>query len=87
MYEWDEAKRQETLMSRGINFASVADFDWDSALILHDNRARYGEQRFRAAGLIDGRLHMLVFTPRGGKIRIISLRKANRREITKWQDR
>lgn len=87
MYEWDEAKRQENLISRGVDFASAAIFDWYNALILTDNRVSYGEDRFRAAGLIAGRLHMLVFTPRGGKIRIISLRKANKQEIKQWEDR
>ena len=40
-----------------------------------------------ATGLIDGRLHMAVLTPRGSALRIISLRKANERERRRWENR
>jgi uncharacterized protein len=45
----------------------------------------YGERRFQALGLIAGRLHALVFTPRAGLVHVISLRKANRREIKLYE--
>ncbi|MHC1729094.1 MAG: BrnT family toxin [Syntrophobacteraceae bacterium] len=41
--------------------------------------------RYRAFALIDSRLHALVFTPREGAIRVISLRKANRREVLRYE--
>jgi uncharacterized DUF497 family protein len=44
----------------------------------------YDEHRFRALGPIDGRLYALVFTPRAGKVQLISLRKANRRETKRY---
>ena len=44
----------------------------------------YGEPRFRAYGVIDSRLYCPVFTPRDGDTRIISLRKANRREVNDY---
>ena len=50
------------------------------ALIDRDTRHNYGEDRFQALGMIDGRLHFLVFTMRGDALRAISLRKANSRE-------
>ncbi len=46
-----------------------------------DDRVSYGEERFIAKGDIAGRLHVCVHTLRGATYRIISLRKANRREI------
>jgi len=38
-----------------------------------------------AAGLIDARLHVLVFTPRDGKVHVISLREANLREVKRYE--
>lgn len=51
------------------------------AFIVEDRRRDYGERRYQAMGPIDGRLHVLVFTPRAGAIHVISLRKANDREL------
>ncbi len=86
-YEWNETKRAATLTERGIDFADMARFDWDSALVVTDDRKDYGEPRLRALGLIDGRLHAVVVTPRGDTLRIISLRKANKREQKLWENR
>lgn len=79
-YAWDEAKRAKTLSERGIDFAVVEDFDWDSAQIRVDRRRDYGEARRIARGLIKNRLFILAFVLRGDVIRVISLRKANKRE-------
>ena len=54
-------------------------------MIAEDLRKEYGERRFQALGLIAGRLHAMVFTPRAGKIHVISLRKANRREMKRYE--
>ena len=54
-------------------------------LIAEDLRKKYGERRFQALGLIAGRLHAMVFTPRADKIHVISLRKANRREMRRYE--
>jgi len=80
-YEWDEKKRLANLGSHGVDFVSVREFDWDTALIAPDTRREYGEARFVALGIIEDRLHVCVFTDRPGVRRIISLRKANRREV------
>ena len=87
IFEWDEAKRQAALATRGLDFAAMERFDWPTAVIREDTRRDYGEVRLRAMGLIDGRLHEAVFTPRGGRVRIISLRKANERERRLWDAR
>lgn len=54
--------------------------DFDSAVAVEDTRKAYGEFRLRVLGFIDSRLHAAVITPRGSKIRVISLRRANKRE-------
>ena len=84
MPDWDEDKRQTNLAKHGVDFAAVEGFDWSSAKSEPDVRADYGEERFESVGLIADRLHVLVFTTRGGRRRIISLRKANPREIERW---
>lgn len=50
-----------------------------------DRRKDYGELRFQALGFIEERLHMLVFTPRGADTHVISLRKANKREVNRYE--
>jgi uncharacterized DUF497 family protein len=82
---FDSAKSEKTLRERGISFEFAAGFEWVSALIVEDFRRDYGERRFQALGLIENRLHMLVFTPRANKAHVISLRKANEREIKRYE--
>lgn len=86
MWDWDEGKRPRTLQDRGIDFADVARFDFEAAEIRPDLRRDYGEPRFRVIGMLDGRLHVLIFTPRAGGVRVISLRRANARERRKWPE-
>ena len=78
--EFDPEKNARNIRDRGISFDQAPEFDWDSALVWSDTRQDYGEERFIALGLIGERLHSLVFTVRGNAVRVISLRKANRRE-------
>ena len=56
-----------------------------AGLIVEDFRKEYGERRFQALGLIGDRLHMMVFTPRANKAHVISLRKANKREVKRYE--
>jgi uncharacterized DUF497 family protein len=81
MIEWDEAKRRANLAKHGIDLADALRFQTDTALVVEDDRYDYGEVRYQALGLIDGILHFLVYTPRGNVRRVISLRRANRKEI------
>jgi uncharacterized DUF497 family protein len=84
LYAWHERKRVSNLRKHGVDFAIVQNFDFETALVLRDNRKNYGEERYRAYGTINGRLHALVFTRREGRIRVISLRKSNTREIANY---
>jgi uncharacterized DUF497 family protein len=61
---FDSAKSDKNLLECGISFELAAGFEWVSALIVEDLRRDYGERRFQALGLIENRLHMMVFTPR-----------------------
>ena len=87
MWDWDEDKRQVTLLLRGLDFAVVRSFDLNTAQIDPDDRRDYGEARFNATGMIGERLFIVVFTPRGERLRLISLRKANGREKIAWENR
>ncbi len=60
-------------------------FDWHIATHEADSRTDYGEARIVTTGYIGNRLHILAWTPRNGRIRIISLRKANDREQKAWR--
>jgi uncharacterized DUF497 family protein len=78
---FDPAKNARNIALRGISFERAVDFDWSLALVLEDLRRDYGEPRYRALSVLAGRLHVLVFTRRDERIHVISLRKANKREI------
>ena len=82
VFEWDEAKREETLSRRDVDFASVEHFDWDTAVI--ERSDRHSEIRYMATGYIFNRLHRVVYTIRDDKTRIISLRRANARERRRY---
>ena len=79
------AKSEKNVLVRGVPFELEAEFAWDGALIVEDLRKGYGERRFQALGLIGDRLHMMVFTPRANKAHVISLRKANKREVKRYE--
>lgn len=82
---FDPAKNASNIARRGISLERVADFDWVSAMVAEDRRRDYGETRLRIFGLLDGRLHIAVVTPRGDGLRVISLRKANSREVRLYE--
>lgn len=79
-YEWDEGKAKANLAKHGVSFESVHDFQWDLALEREDRSGNYGERRWIAIGFIGLQLHVLIYTERGEKVRVISLRKANKSE-------
>lgn len=83
--EFDPEKNARNVELRGLPFDLVADFDFDSALVARDAREDYGEDRFIALGLIGERLHVLAYTMRGDRLRVISFRKANAREIERYE--
>ena len=82
---FDPAKNRRNVELRGIAFELAVDFEWSSAVVAEDSRRDYGERRFSALGFIESRLHVLVFTPRAGNVHVISLRKANAREVKRYE--
>ena len=56
-------------------------------IIRQDHRFSYGEDRYELIGRIEGRLYVLIYTPRQDGIRIISARKANPREVKRYENR
>lgn len=77
---FDPAKNEQNIAERGISFELAADIDWETAQIREDTRKDYGETRLFILGMIRDRLHALVITPRGDDVRVVSLRKANKKE-------
>ena len=82
---FDAVKREKTLRGRGLDFARARVVFDGLTITLPDQRQDYGEPRFITAGWLDERLLVLVWTPRGLARRIISMRKANEREIDKYK--
>ena len=85
--EYDPGKSEKNVSDRGISFELVSGFDFDTALIVQDTRHDYGEPRYQALGYIDSRLYALVFTTRDQVVRVISLRKANLREVKGYEQK
>lgn len=81
---FDPAKNATNIASRGLSFELVEQMEWATALMEEDTRKVYGERRFQVLGFIGERLHAMVFTPREGKVHVISLRKANSREVKRY---
>lgn len=78
--EFDEAKRQTTLVCRGLDFADAGLLFAGLMATRPDNRRDYGEPRFQTIGLLHGHAAMVVWTPRGDARCIISTRYAHEYE-------
>ncbi|QHJ01434.1 BrnT family toxin [Xylophilus rhododendri] len=78
-YTCDPAKLAANVAKHGIWFTAAEDFDWETAVVevVHRN----GEARLMALGLIGERVHVMVVTLRETCVRIISLRKASKKEV------
>ena len=76
---FDPAKRARTLAERGLDFARAAEAFAGRHLTARDLR-HSEEERFITLGVLDARMVVLVWTPRGGSRRVISMRNANARE-------
>ncbi len=87
MIEFDEAKRAATLEARGLDMARADEVFTGATLTVEDDRRDYGEDRFITIGFLDDVMVVLVWTPRDGAYRIISMRKANERERTLYTPR
>lgn len=85
-FEWDEAKSEACHAERGFDFAyAVRVFLDPDRLIEPDDRFDYGEPRHRLLGRIEGRIFVVVYTSRGKRFRLISARKANQKEVRRYE--
>jgi uncharacterized DUF497 family protein len=84
---YDPVKRDKTRDERGLDFGDAAEVFAGVTLTLEDDRQDYGEPRFQTYGLLDGRLVMVVWTPRGADRHVISMRRCNAREKARYQAR
>ncbi len=85
-FEWDSVKNAGNIEKHGICFEDAAVVFLDmNAVIIPDNRFDYQEERFIITGAITGRVHVVAYCERANDvIRIISARKANRREQKRY---
>jgi uncharacterized DUF497 family protein len=84
VFEWDERKRCSNLLKHGLDFADCAAVFGRPALTWVDDRYDYGETRYVTLGVLQGKVVSLVHTVEGDFIRVISLRRANRREQAQY---
>lgn len=82
--DFDPIKNKKNIRERGLSFERASEVDFNTALVLPDTRKAYGETRYVALCYLDQRLHVLCFTETDEGIRIISFRKANAREVSKY---
>ncbi len=82
--EYDPLKNDKNIRERGISFDAAYNFEWDDAIYLIDFRQIKNELRINSIGYIGERLFFITFTLRSHIVRIISLRKANKREVSKY---
>jgi uncharacterized protein len=83
---FDPAKNVRNIDVHGISLERAKEFQWETAVNREDARFDYGERRYRAFGLIGSRVYVLIYTPREGRLHAISLRKANKREVRRYED-
>ena len=76
------AKNETNLVAGRPDFTIIEEFDWETAVVLPSHRGV--ETRWTALGLVGDRLYHVVFTERGERTRIISLRLASRRERDRY---
>jgi uncharacterized DUF497 family protein len=83
---YDPVKNAENIAKGRPSFAEVVGFDFDTAQVCIDDRRSYSETRYIAYGCVGHRIHALVFTETFFGIRVISFRKANHREVKKYEN-
>lgn len=87
LFIWDEEKNHSNLSKHGIDFNDVKDVFLNPVILKEDNRFDYGEKRWNALGVLTDIVIVLAYTLRNGRIRIISARKANKKERNSYYER
>ncbi len=81
---FDLDKSQTNFEKHEVELAKASAIDWETLLAVEDTRFEYGEVRMIGYAYIELRLYCVVFTDRDNERRIISLRKANSREVKRY---
>jgi len=84
-FEWDEVKATANFAKHGVRFEDTSEFEWELSVDKLDLRKDYGETRVISTSTIRGRPHVLVYALRSDSVRVISLRKANKRESSNYE--
>ena len=79
--EFDPAKDTANQKKHGVSLAIAGELDWEAALVWVDDRFEYNETRMFALAPKTNILYYVAFVDRGEVRRVISLRRANRREV------
>lgn len=88
MFEWDDQKAERNQSKHSVNFPfATRAFDDENRLTVIDRRDDYGETRYITLAKIDNRVYVVAFTFRSSNIRLISARKANTREVKRYENR
>ena len=80
--EFDADKDRGNIAKHGISLSRAVELEM--LAVLRDDRFDYGEERFRAWGLIGDISYCLAFSTRNGKVRAISLRRAHKKEMDRY---
>lgn len=80
---YDLSKRARALADRGLDFEDAALVFEGVTVEVEDTRKDYGERRIICYGMLEGRIVVVGYTPRGTVRHVFSMRKANDREQTR----
>ena len=80
MIDWDERKRQSNLKKHGFDFVDAKETFDGITFTYEDDRIAYVEQRFVTLGSLRGTVVSIIHTEKNDHIRVISVRKATKRE-------
>ena len=83
---FDATKNSTNILKHGVSLADATLIEWGTLRAKSDTRHDYGETRSVGYALIGTRLYCVIFTDRDTDRRIISLRKANQREVKHYAD-
>ncbi|WGS46815.1 BrnT family toxin [Burkholderia sp. JSH-S8] len=81
---FDPAKNASNIAKHGVSLELAAELEWSEVMAGVDSRHDYKEVREIGFGVIGERLYCVVFTQRGNVMHIISMRRANKREVKSY---
>ena len=82
----DPIKRMKTIRDRQLDFMDASLIFDGEIYEFQDTRKDYGETRMVAIGYLTGRMVVVGYVQRGMTQHVFSMRKANEREIKKYQE-